>query len=140
MKLHTGRYCTQFFCRYLHVCRFQESLGGLSSVRAFGQETRFIATSDARVDRNQQCYFPAVSCNRWLAVRIEFLGALIIYIASTLAVFIVTRNGRMDAGLLGLMMSQALSTTQTLNWVVRSASEVEQVSGASVVFIVVAEP
>ncbi|PWZ02347.1 putative YCF1-vacuolar ABC transporter [Testicularia cyperi] len=105
---------------------FQESLGGLSSIRAFGQEARFIATSEARVDRNQQCYFPAVSCNRWLAVRIEMMGSIIIFVASTLAVVIRTRNGKMDAGLLGLMMSQALSTTQTLNWVVRSASEVEQ--------------
>ncbi|GAC94098.1 multidrug resistance-associated ABC transporter [Pseudozyma hubeiensis SY62] len=105
---------------------FQESLGGLSSIRAFGQEARFIATSEARVDRNQQCYFPAVTCNRWLAVRIEMMGSVIIFVASTLAVFIRTKNGKMDAGLLGLMMSQALSTTQTLNWVVRSASEVEQ--------------
>lgn len=105
---------------------FQESLGGLSSIRAFGQEARFIATSEARVDRNQQCYFPAVTCNRWLAVRIEMMGSIIIFVASTLAVFIRTRNGKMDAGLLGLMMSQALNTTQTLNWVVRSASEVEQ--------------
>ncbi|PWN48566.1 putative YCF1 [Violaceomyces palustris] len=105
---------------------FQESLGGLSSIRAFGQQTRFIATSEARVDRNQQCYFPAVTCNRWLAVRIEMMGSFIIVVASTLAVLIKTRNGNMDAGLLGLMMSQALNTTQTLNWVVRSASEVEQ--------------
>ncbi|PWN90969.1 hypothetical protein FA10DRAFT_230362 [Acaromyces ingoldii] len=105
---------------------FQESLGGLSTIRAYGQETRFIATSEARVDRNQQCYFPAVSCNRWLAVRIEAMGSAIILIASMLAVALVTNGGHMDSGLLGLMMSQALSTTQTLNWVVRSASEVEQ--------------
>ncbi|EPQ30424.1 uncharacterized protein PFL1_01950 [Pseudozyma flocculosa PF-1] len=105
---------------------FQDSLGGLSSIRAFGQETRFIATSEARVDRNQQCYLPAITCNRWLAVRIEFMGSSIIFIASSLAVFVKTRNGNMDAGLLGLMLSQALSTTQALAWVVRQASEVEQ--------------
>lgn len=105
---------------------FQESLGGLSTIRAFGQEGRFIATNEARVDRNQQCYFPSVTCNRWLAVRIEFIGSSVILIASMLAVAIVVRGGSMDAGLLGLMMSQALNTTQTLNWVVRSASEVEQ--------------
>lgn len=105
---------------------FQESLGGLSTIRAFGQEERFRATNEARVDRNQQCYFPSVTCNRWLAVRIEFIGSSVILIASMLAVGIVVNGGRMDAGLLGLMMSQALSTTQTLNWVVRSASEVEQ--------------
>ena len=105
---------------------FSETLGGLSSIRAFGQESRFIATSEARVDRNQQCYFPSVSCNRWLAIRIEFVGSIIILIASMLAVAIKTKNGNMDAGLLGLMMSQTLNTTQALNWVVRSVSEVEQ--------------
>ncbi len=106
---------------------FSETLGGLSSIRAFGQESRFIATSEARVDRNQQCYFPSVSCNRWLAVRIEFVGSIIILTASMLAVIIKTKNGgKMDAGLLGLMMSQTLNTTQSLNWVVRSVSEVEQ--------------
>ncbi|PWN42694.1 putative YCF1 [Ceraceosorus guamensis] len=106
---------------------FQESLGGLSTIRAFGQETRFIATSEARVDRNQECYFPAVSCNRWLAVRIEFIGSTIILLSSMLAVWLCTSGkGKMDAGLMGLMLSQVLNTTQTLNWLVRSLSEVEQ--------------
>ncbi|CAO1618700.1 unnamed protein product [Sympodiomycopsis kandeliae] len=106
---------------------FQESLGGLSTIRAFGQDSRFIATSETRVDRNQQAYFPSVSTNRWLAVRIEFMGSTVIFTASALAVLLITRNiSSIDAGLVGLMMSQALSTTQSLNWVVRSASEVEQ--------------
>lgn len=106
---------------------FQESLGGLSTIRAFGQNPRFIATNETRVDRNQQAYFPSVSTNRWLATRIEFMGAIVILTASTLAVLLITKNfSSIDAGLVGLMMSQALSTTQALNWVVRSASEVEQ--------------
>ncbi|MCP6307850.1 hypothetical protein NL447_26605, partial [Klebsiella pneumoniae] len=62
----------------------------------------------------------------WLAVRIEFLGSFVILFASTMAIIVVTTGGRMSAGLLGLMLSQVLSTTQTLNWAVRSASEVEQ--------------
>lgn len=106
---------------------FSETLGGLPVIRAFGQQSRFIATNEARVDRNQQCYLPSVTANRWLAVRIELVGSIIIFLASTLAVALKTRDGgQMDAGLLGLMMSQTLSTTQSLNWVVRSASDVEQ--------------
>ncbi|WFD27064.1 hypothetical protein MNAN1_002060 [Malassezia nana] len=105
---------------------FQEALGGLSTIRAFGQGSAFTEAFEVRVDRNQMCYFPAVTCNRWLAVRIECLGSVVILLASTLAVIMVVSGGRMSAGLLGLMLSQALSTTQTLNWAVRSASEVEQ--------------
>ncbi|KAK0531407.1 hypothetical protein OC834_002953 [Tilletia horrida] len=105
---------------------FNETLGGLSVIRAFSQEARFIATSDSRVDRNQECYLPTVTSNRWLAVRIEAIGSSIILMASLLAVIVKVTNGKMDAGLLGLMMSQTLNTTQALNWVVRSFSEVEQ--------------
>ena len=50
---------------------FQESLGGLSSIRAYGQAARFTDAFEARVDRNQMCYFPAMTVNSWLAVRIE---------------------------------------------------------------------
>lgn len=105
---------------------FQESLGGLPTIRAYGQSTTFVDSFEARVDRNQMCYFPAITCNRWLAVRIELLGSSVIFFASTMAVLMVTTSGGMSAGLLGLMLSQVLSTTQTLNWAVRSASEVEQ--------------
>lgn len=105
---------------------FQESLGGLTTIRAYEKTASFTDAFEARVDRNQMCYFPAITCNRWLAVRIEMLGSSVIFFASTAAVFMVTTSGAISAGLLGLMLSQVLSTTQTLNWAVRSASEVEQ--------------
>lgn len=35
------------------------------------------------------------------------------------------RTSNVNAGVVGLMLSYALSTTQTLNWIVRSATEVE---------------
>lgn len=106
---------------------FQESLGGLSSIRAYGQAARFTDAFEARVDRNQMCYFPAMTVNRWLAVRIELIGALVVVFSSSVSVLLATTaGGRMSAGLLGLMLSQVLSTTQTLNWAVRSASDVEQ--------------
>ncbi|WFD30029.1 hypothetical protein MSPP1_001042 [Malassezia sp. CBS 17886] len=105
---------------------FQESLDGLAVLRAFRRTDTFTDAFDARVDRYMMCYFPAFTCNRWLAVRIEFLGAVLIFFSSSVAVFTVTTTGGLSAGLLGLMLSQVLNTTQTLNWTVRSASEVEQ--------------
>lgn len=105
---------------------FSEALGGISTIRAFGQTSHFVDGADARVDRNQECYLPSVTCNRWLAVRIEMLGSTVILISSTLAVAIKASGGHMNAGLLGMMLSQALNTTQALNWTIRSCSDVEQ--------------
>ncbi|KAF4593191.1 hypothetical protein EYR38_008903 [Pleurotus pulmonarius] len=104
---------------------FSESLAGADTIRAYRQQSIFIANNERRIDRNQLCYLPSISVNRWLAVRLEFVGALIIFVAAMLAMTALITTG-VDAGLVGLVLSYALNTTSSLNWVVRSASEVEQ--------------
>ncbi|KAF8159727.1 multidrug resistance-associated ABC transporter [Crassisporium funariophilum] len=104
---------------------FSESLSGLSTIRAFNQQSVFITANQKRIDHNQICYLPSVSVNRWLSVRLEFVGAMIILIVAFLAMSALITTG-VDAGLVGLVLSYALNTTSSLNWVVRSASEVEQ--------------
>ncbi|KAI0313275.1 P-loop containing nucleoside triphosphate hydrolase protein [Amylostereum chailletii] len=104
---------------------FSESLNGLSTIRAFNQQSVFIAINERRIDRNQICYLPSTSVNRWLALRLEFVGAVIILLASTLSMITLVTSS-VDAGLVGLVISYALNTTSSLNWLVRSASEVEQ--------------
>ncbi|ELU40598.1 multidrug resistance-associated ABC transporter [Rhizoctonia solani AG-1 IA] len=101
---------------------FQESLGGLSTIRAFSQQAVFMAQNEAKLDRNQMVYLPAVSVN---PVRLELLGSLIVLAAAIFSLVALVTTG-VDAGLVGLVLSYGLSTTQSLNWVVRSASEVEQ--------------
>ncbi|KAK0432840.1 P-loop containing nucleoside triphosphate hydrolase protein [Armillaria borealis] len=104
---------------------FSESLAGLSTIRAFNQGSLFIAANQRRVDRNQICYLSSISVNRWLSVRLEAVGATIIFLVATLAMVALITTG-VDAGLVGLVLSYALNATSSLNWVVRSASEVEQ--------------
>ncbi|KAI0788813.1 metal resistance protein YCF1 [Abortiporus biennis] len=104
---------------------FSESLSGLSTIRAFSQQAIFISNNERRVDRNQICYLPSISVNRWLAIRLEFVGATIIFVAALLALSALITTG-VDAGLVGFVLSYALNTTGSLNWLVRSVSEVEQ--------------
>lgn len=68
------------------------------------------------------CYAPSVIANRWLAVRLEMVGNLIIFFA---ALFAVLSRDTVDPGTVGLSVSYALQITQTLNWLVRMTSEVE---------------
>ncbi|GAA5903406.1 hypothetical protein JCM6882_006539 [Rhodosporidiobolus microsporus] len=104
---------------------FQETLGGVSTVRAYRQTERFIAENEGRIDRNNEPAFASITANRWLAIRLEFIGSIIIATSAFLAVFTLVRTRSLDASLVGLMLSYALSTTQSLNWIVRSATEVE---------------
>lgn len=43
---------------------FQESLGGITTIRAYRQEDRFAMENEWRVDANLRAYFPSVNANR----------------------------------------------------------------------------
>ena len=92
---------------------FSESLGGLSTIRAFNQQSIFITANQKRIDHNQVCYLQSVSVNRWLSFRLELIGAIIILVVTFLAMSALTTTG-VNAGLVGLVLSYALNTTSAL--------------------------
>lgn len=104
---------------------FQESLGGLTTIRAYRQQQRFELENEWRVDANLRAYFPSISANRWLAVRLEFIGAVVILAAAGFAVISVASHSGLGAGIVGLALSYALQITTSLNWIVRQTVEVE---------------
>ncbi|KAL8913430.1 MAG: hypothetical protein Q9171_001723 [Xanthocarpia ochracea] len=104
---------------------FQESLGGMTTIRAYRQQQRFALENEWRVDENLRAYFPSISANRWLAVRLEFIGSFIILAAASFAIISVATGSSLSAGMVGLAMSYALQITQSLNWIVRQTVEVE---------------
>ena len=104
---------------------FQESLGGISTIRAYRQQERFELENEWRVDANLRAYFPSVSANRWLAVRLEFIGAIVILAAAGFPVISVANHSGISEGIVGLAMSYALQITSSLNWIVRQTVEVE---------------
>lgn len=98
---------------------FSETLGGVSTIRAYGSNLRFLQENERRLDLNQRAYYPSVSSNRWLAMRLEFVGSLVIFGSALFAVISVVHFKNIDAGLAGLSISYALTITQSLNWTVR---------------------
>ena len=104
---------------------FQESLGGITTIRAYRQQHRFALENEWRVDANLRAYFPSISANRWLAVRLEFIGSFIILAAASFSIISVATGSGLSAGMVGLAMSYALQITTSLNWIVRQTVEVE---------------
>ncbi|OAX83617.1 hypothetical protein ACJ72_02017 [Emergomyces africanus] len=104
---------------------FQETLGGISTIRAFRQQERFSKENEYRMDANLRAYYPSISANRWLAVRLEFIGSVIILAAASFPILSVATGVKLSAGMVGLSLSYALQITQSLNWIVRQTVEVE---------------
>ncbi|KAI8318339.1 hypothetical protein GQ54DRAFT_341905 [Martensiomyces pterosporus] len=103
---------------------FQETLGGASTIRAYGKSSRFMAENVRKLDMNQRCLYPYLSLNRWLAVRLEFMSAFIIFSTALLGVLSL-RFGKVDAGLVGLSVTYALQSTQQINWMLRMECDLE---------------
>ncbi|XP_071763895.1 ATP-binding cassette sub-family C member 3 isoform X3 [Centroberyx gerrardi] len=101
---------------------FSESVTGCSVIRAYGRHTAFVLMSDMKVDENQKSYYPGIVSNRWLGVRIEFIGNCIVLFA---ALFAVIGKEKLNPGLVGLSVSYALQVTMSLNWMVRMTSDLE---------------
>eukprot|EP00090_Calanus_glacialis_P018853 TRINITY_DN29170_c0_g1_i1.p1 TRINITY_DN29170_c0_g1~~TRINITY_DN29170_c0_g1_i1.p1 ORF type:complete len:356 (-),score=86.18 TRINITY_DN29170_c0_g1_i1:61-1104(-) len=65
---------------------------------------------------------PNFIANRWLSIRLELLGNLIILFAALLSV--IGRN-TLEPGIVGLSLSYAMQITQNLNLLIRQTSQIE---------------
>lgn len=57
---------------------FGESLNGISTIRAYQAEERFIQLIEQRVDLNSQFAYPNVACQLWLGLRLQTIGGLVV--------------------------------------------------------------
>ncbi|XP_035889629.1 canalicular multispecific organic anion transporter 2 isoform X2 [Phyllostomus discolor] len=101
---------------------FSETVTGSSVIRAYGRIQDFEAISDAKVDNNLKNAYPNYFSNRWLGVRVEFVGNCVVLFA---ALFAVIGRSSLSPGMAGLSVSYALQVTFSLNLMVRMLSEVE---------------
>ncbi|XP_049715652.1 ATP-binding cassette sub-family C member 3 isoform X2 [Elephas maximus indicus] len=101
---------------------FSETVTGASVIRAYGRTQDFVAISHAKVDINQKSCYAYIISNRWLGIRVEFVGTCVVLFA---AFFAVTGRSSLSPGLVGLSVSYALQVTFALNWMVRMMSDLE---------------
>ncbi|KAM7270988.1 hypothetical protein ACFE04_030202 [Oxalis oulophora] len=107
--------------------QFGEALNGLSTIRAYKAYDRMATINGNSMDSNIRFTLVNMSGNRWLAIRLETVGGLMIWLTAT---FAVMQNGRAEnqkafASTMGLLLSYALNITSLLTGVLRLASMAE---------------
>lgn len=101
---------------------FGETLVGISTIRAYGDQKRFIRENMARIDSNSRPFFYLWSTNRWLSIRTDIGSGLVSFGA---AAFVLLSLGKIDSGLAGLSLSYALTFNDNILWVVRLYAQME---------------
>ncbi|KAI8363152.1 P-loop containing nucleoside triphosphate hydrolase protein [Mortierella sp. GBAus27b] len=101
---------------------FTETLNGVSTIRAMQCGLQFIKQNAIRSDETSNAHFVWAIGNRWLELRLEFLGSLIVLAA---ALFAVLARDSVSASMVGMSLSYALNITTDICWMVRCMCEAQ---------------
>jgi len=101
---------------------FTESLGGISTIRAYLAQDRMFRENAHKLDENQKIYIMSLTSNRWLSIRLEFLGGILIVLTAFNCVIL---RHSLDPSAAGLAMAYSLQITAGLNLLVRISTEME---------------
>ncbi|KAF7552016.1 hypothetical protein G7046_g7549 [Stylonectria norvegica] len=96
--------------------QFGETLSGMTTIRAYGEERRFIRDNLDKINTQTRPFIYLWACNRWLAFRADLLGDLVSFFAG---VFIIISLRKIDPGAAGISLSYALGFTESVLWLVR---------------------
>ncbi|KAI1335226.1 hypothetical protein F5Y15DRAFT_398562 [Xylariaceae sp. FL0016] len=103
--------------------QFGETLSGVTTIRAYGDERRFIRDNLSRINKQARPFIYLWAANRWLAFRTDVLGDFVAFFAG---VFVILSLGKIDAGSAGLSLSYAISFSENILWLIRLYAMNEQ--------------
>ena len=108
--------------RSIVYSRFSEAIYGASSIRAFGMEEQFNRSVRDSIDSMDGAYFLTFSNQRWLCVRVDAVGILLVFVTGIL---VVTSRFEVSPSIAGLVLSYVLSIFQMLQFAIRQLAQVE---------------
>uniref|UniRef100_A0A8C4XTI1 ATP binding cassette subfamily C member 8 n=1 Tax=Falco tinnunculus TaxID=100819 RepID=A0A8C4XTI1_FALTI len=111
------------------LSHFSETVEGLTTIRAFRYEAKFRQKLLEYTDSNNIASLFLTAANRWLEVRMEYIGACVVLIAAVTSITSCLYN-ELSSGLVGLGLTYALMVSNYLNWMVRNLADMEIQLGA----------
>ncbi|KAF9369141.1 Canalicular multispecific organic anion transporter 2, partial [Podila verticillata] len=104
---------------------FSESLAGVSTIRVMrGLQAQFLAKNQSRADTVANRMYVYSLANRWLQVRIELLGSLIVFLSAALSVL---KAGELDPTLVAVALSYSITMQGFINYLIRTVNEVQNI-------------
>ncbi|KAF9182238.1 hypothetical protein BGZ51_004856 [Haplosporangium sp. Z 767] len=101
---------------------FGETLAGVATIRAFSEQSRFMADLLNKIDNSNRPFYFLWIANRWLSVRSDSIGGIV---ALSSGIFILMNPIGIDAGTAGLALTYALEFVALVNYLVREYTEIE---------------
>jgi ABC-type multidrug transport system fused ATPase/permease subunit len=102
--------------------RFGEAVFGTPTIRAYGLQKQFSRSVRDAIDDMNSAYYLTFANQRWLSVRLDVIGILLVF---TTGILVVTSRFSVDPSIAGLVLSYILTIVQMIQFTVRQLAEVE---------------
>ncbi|EEY58782.1 ATP-binding Cassette (ABC) Superfamily [Phytophthora infestans T30-4] len=99
-----------------------ETLNGVQTIRAFKMQSRFEQMNADAVDENASFFFVYWAAGRWLAVRLDTLSVVVIFVVS---LYLVATKGQLGTLLSGISLVYALMLTSMVQSSVRDVDRTD---------------
>ncbi|ODQ79187.1 hypothetical protein BABINDRAFT_162229 [Babjeviella inositovora NRRL Y-12698] len=101
---------------------FNETLGGMDTIKAYKMEHHFIEKNNRMIDNMNEAYYITIANQRWLAVHLDMIASLFALIVSLLC---VTHVFKISASSSGLLVSYVMQIAGLLSLLIRAMTLVE---------------
>lgn len=101
---------------------FNEVLGGMDTIRAYRSENRFLMKSDFLINRMNEAGYVVVAVQRWVAISLDMIATAF---ALIIALLCVTRQFRISASSVGVLLTYVLQLPGLLNSLMRAMTQGE---------------
>ncbi|KAF2112460.1 ABC multidrug transporter-like protein [Lophiotrema nucula] len=106
-----------------HVfARFSEAIMGMPTIRAYRLQDQFSQSVRRAIDDMDSAYYLTFANQRWLSVRLDVVGILLVF---TTGILVVTSRFSVNPSIAGLVLSYILTIVQMIQFTVRQLAEVE---------------
>ncbi|KAJ7866783.1 ABC protein [Mycena olivaceomarginata] len=106
---------------YAHL---SESLTGLPTIRSYGKISRFIRDNNYYIDLQNRALFLTVTYQRWLAVRLDACGSILVFLV-TVGIFAAVGVSGVTPGEIGLILTYTTTLSAMFSVTTRMSAEVE---------------
>ncbi|KAK9702811.1 Multidrug resistance-associated protein 5 [Basidiobolus ranarum] len=96
------------------------TLEGLSSIRVYKLETRFDSFNLLKIDVSSKALYARSIVKAWLALYIDFIASLFVYIVSLLILLVHRDRGALEESKVGLVLTNALQLLVFGQWTVQA--------------------
>ncbi|KAJ4474268.1 multidrug resistance-associated ABC transporter [Lentinula aciculospora] len=115
---------------------YSETLTGLSTIRAYREQARSVVDAQNGLDLENRAYYMTISIQRWLSIRLDLLGNILIL---GIALFAAGFRATVNPSKIGVVLSYTLSITQIFSEMVSQYAQSEQNMNAVERILVYAE-